>query len=138
MDNKVIGARLRKLRKKLGYTGGVLGRKVGVSQAQISRFENGIQGLRSAVLIRVAKALGVRPVYFFLDEKDTGRERIAERLASYGVAPSKRLVSALAVPSFRRWVERAAKLYEQDPKRFKAAKGAFKEPDRACCPNSPF
>ena len=125
MDNVAIGTKLHRLRKKLGYTTTSLAKKVGVSQAQISRLENGKQGFRSATLTRISKALGVKPVYFFLDEKDTGEARIAERLASYGISPSKRLVEALSRPGFRKWVERAAGLFEQDRAKFQAAAKAF-------------
>lgn len=125
MDNVAIGAKLHKLRKKLGYTTTSLAKKVGVSQAQISRLENGKQGFRSATLTRISKSLGVKPVFFFLEESDTGEARIAERLASYGVTPSKRLVEALSRPGFRKWVERAADAFEGDRARFQAAAKAF-------------
>ena len=125
MDNVAIGTKLHRLRKKLGYTTTTLAKRVKVSQAQISRLENGKQGFRSATLTRISKALGVKPVYFFLEEKDTGEARIAERLASYGVTPSRRLVEALATPGFRKWAERAAKLFDENRTRFKTAAKAF-------------
>ena len=125
MDNKAIGAKLKKLRKEQGYTTTSLAKKLGISQAQISRLENGVQGFRSATLTKLAKALKVEPLYFFLEEKDKGEARIADRLASYGVTPSKRLLAALSRAQFRSVVERAARLQEQDPAAFKAAAKAF-------------
>ena len=59
--NRKIGARVLQLAKARGATTITLAQAVGVSQAQISRLENGLQGFRSAMLFKIALALGVRP-----------------------------------------------------------------------------
>ena len=67
-----LGARVRSIRKTRGYTTTTLAQALGISQAQVSRLENGVQGLRSAVLLRLAKVLKVSPVVFFIDKKEAG------------------------------------------------------------------
>jgi len=62
---KEIGATVRAIRSELGMTTTVLGQKIGVSQAQISRLENGYQGFRSETLGKMAVALKV-PVFRFM------------------------------------------------------------------------
>ena len=58
MKPKDIGAivRARRIELKLSTTG--LAKKVKISQAQISRLENGKQGFRSSTLAKIADALG--------------------------------------------------------------------------------
>lgn len=58
-DARIIGEAFRIERERQGLTTTELARKVGISQAQISRLENGKQGFRSPTLERVARALGV-------------------------------------------------------------------------------
>ena len=70
MKAKEIGATVRATRKDLGITTTQLGKKVGISQAQISRLENGQQGLRSSTLVRIAKALKVPPFRLFMTDKE--------------------------------------------------------------------
>lgn len=65
--NRRLAARLRHLRKARGFTTTTLAKAVGLSQAQISRIETGAQGIRSAVLLRLAKALRVSAEVFFMD-----------------------------------------------------------------------
>lgn len=50
--------------------------KIGVSQAQISRLENGERGFRSDVIGRMAKALK-RPAFFFFMTSE--EQKIAKR-----------------------------------------------------------
>jgi len=57
--NKVIGARVRYERQDREWTTTKLAEKVGVSQAQISRLENGLQGFRSIILYRLAWAFSM-------------------------------------------------------------------------------
>ncbi len=47
-----------------------LAANVGISQAQISRLENGQQGFRSGTLVKLAKALKVPPFRLFMSEKE--------------------------------------------------------------------
>ena len=41
-----------------------------MSQAQISRLENGQQGFRSGALVKIAKALKVPPFRLFMTDKE--------------------------------------------------------------------
>ncbi len=59
--NRKIGGTVRELAKARGATTITLAAAIGVSQAQISRLENGLQGFRSATLFKIAMALGVKP-----------------------------------------------------------------------------
>lgn len=70
MKAKEIGATVRARRHELGMTSTQLGKKVGISQAQISRLENGQQGFRSGTLVKIAKALEVPPFRLFMTEKE--------------------------------------------------------------------
>jgi len=59
---EAIGRKVHVLREARGLTTTVLARQVGISQAQVSRLENGQQGFRSDMLLELALALGVAPV----------------------------------------------------------------------------
>jgi len=78
VKSKEIGANVRSIRTDLGMTTTELGRKVGVSQAQISRLENGQQGFRSATLVKIAKALKVPPFRLFMTENDWAKWKRAK------------------------------------------------------------
>ncbi len=69
MTNRDIGARVSALRQERRMTTTDLARRVGISQAQISRLENGLQGFRSTTLFRIAKALGKPPFYFMMNDR---------------------------------------------------------------------
>ncbi len=58
VDPKQIGLLVSSLREKQDITTTVLADRVGISQAQISRLENGLQGFRSSTLAKIANALG--------------------------------------------------------------------------------
>jgi transcriptional regulator with XRE-family HTH domain len=73
---KMIGDRIIKLRGQKDMTTTHLAKRVGVSQAQISRLEHGKQGFRSSTLVKIAEALGVKPAYFWIED-----EAAAKRLA---------------------------------------------------------
>lgn len=124
MDNKEIGRKVSRLRDKLGMTTTVLAKRVGISQAQISRLENGKQGFRSNTLNRIAKALGVKPIYFFIEE--TGEGEAAEGAPVYGLAAGGQLVEALKSPEFVRVAERVAAAYFEHREAFKAIELAVK------------
>ena len=124
MDSKAIGRKVNELRGKLGMTTTELAKRVGISQAQISRLENGKQGFRSNTLGRIAEALGVKPIYFFIEE--TGEGEAAESAPVYGLAAGGRLVEALKSPEFVRVAERVAAAYFRQKEAFKAIELAVK------------
>jgi transcriptional regulator with XRE-family HTH domain len=72
MTNREVGLRLTRLREAHGLTTVTLGRKVGLSQAQISRLENGKQGFRLATLVRLADALGVPGFLMLMTDEEWG------------------------------------------------------------------
>ena len=61
MDSRLIGLKMGQLREKKGLTTTHLAKMVGISQAQISRLENGLQGFRSDTLLAIGMALNVSP-----------------------------------------------------------------------------
>ena len=67
---KDIGATVRMLRTKLGISMTALAKKVGISQPQVCRLENGQQGFHSGTLVKFAKALKVPPFRLFMTEKE--------------------------------------------------------------------
>ena len=73
MEHKAVGRRARALRKKAGLTLVELAGKAGISQGQLSRLENGQQSFRSAILLRLADGMGVRPVEFFIASSSSRR-----------------------------------------------------------------
>jgi len=117
MDNAAIGLKMAALRDKKGLTTTQLGKLVGISQAQISRLENGKQGFRSATLTKISKALGVKPIYFFLEDMPE-TARVREDAAPYGIPPDSKLAVALRDQAFRRAANRAATIYLTDPQAF--------------------
>ncbi len=124
MDNKAIGRKINELRGKLGMTTTELAKRVGISQAQISRLENGKQGFRSNTLSRIAKALGVKPIYFFIEE--TGESKAADGAPVYGLAAGGELVEALRSAEFVRVAEKVAVAYFERKDAFKAIELAVK------------
>jgi transcriptional regulator with XRE-family HTH domain len=111
MDKKVIGAKIRALRARQGLTTVTLADKVRMSQAQVSRLENGLQGFRSATLLRFCKVLKVPPVYFFVDGEDVSSRKVAEELQAAGLTPTRALRRALADPAFLRFAEKCARAH---------------------------
>jgi transcriptional regulator with XRE-family HTH domain len=70
---KDIGATVRAIRTELGMTTIKLAAKVGISQAQVSRLENGQQGFRSRTLVKIAKALKVPPFRLLMTDAEWGK-----------------------------------------------------------------
>ena len=70
MKPKDIGITVKELRTEKGLTTTDLAKKVGISQAQISRLENGQQGFRSGTLVKIAKSLKVPPFRFFMTDDE--------------------------------------------------------------------
>lgn len=116
MDQKAIGRKIRELRSKMGLTTVTLAKKVRLSQAQVSRLENGLQGFRSATLIKFAKVLGVPPIYFFVEGEETSTNKVAEELETYGLTPSKVLRKALSNAAFLKFAESCARSFKAHKK----------------------
>jgi transcriptional regulator with XRE-family HTH domain len=126
MDQKVIGEKVRQLRTKMGLTTITLAKKVRLSQAQVSRLENGLQGFRSATLNKFARALGVPPIYFFVKGEDTSTSKVAEELEDYGLTPSRTLRKALANAAFLRFCEKCARAFNAHKKNLVRMEAAVK------------
>ncbi|MHC4253424.1 MAG: helix-turn-helix domain-containing protein [Planctomycetota bacterium] len=124
MDSAAIGRKIGRLREKMGMTTTELATRVGISQAQISRLENGKQGFRSNTLLRISEALDVKPVYFFLEDEPT--ERADEQVPVYGLAAGGELVKALRSPEFVRLAEDIAGAFFHRKDAFAAIKLATK------------
>ena len=73
MKPNQIGDIVRARRAELDMTTTVLATKVGISQAQISRLENGQQGFRSGTLVKIAKVLKVPPFRLFMTDAEWKR-----------------------------------------------------------------
>jgi transcriptional regulator with XRE-family HTH domain len=58
---EALGRAMRSLRLQSGLRQGQMARKLRMTQGQASRLESGQQGVRLCVLLRVARALGLRP-----------------------------------------------------------------------------
>ncbi len=70
MTPKDIGKTVRAIRTDKGLTTTKLANMVKISQAQISRLENGQQGFRSPTLVKIAKALKIPPFRLFMTDKE--------------------------------------------------------------------
>jgi transcriptional regulator with XRE-family HTH domain len=73
MKPKDIGSIVKTRRAELDMTTTVLAKKVKISQAQISRLENGQQGFRSGTLVKIAEALKVPPFRLFMTNAEWAR-----------------------------------------------------------------
>jgi transcriptional regulator with XRE-family HTH domain len=111
INNKAIGEKVRQLRARMGLTTVTLARKVGMSQAQVSRLENGLQGFRSATLIKFCRILGVDPVYVFVGDDAASVGKVTRELKRRGLQPTRTLQKALANAAFLRFAERCAKAF---------------------------
>lgn len=56
----MLGANVRRLRERLGWTQAQLAARVGCTRANLSRIEGGHNDPRHATLVRLADVLGVR------------------------------------------------------------------------------
>jgi transcriptional regulator with XRE-family HTH domain len=68
--NRVIGERIRKIRKKHGLSQKELGKLIGLSQGQLYRYETGINQVSAADIYIIAKVIGANIDDFFLFEAD--------------------------------------------------------------------
>ena len=70
VSNTDMGFRMARLREAQGHTTVTFGRLAGISQAQVSRLENGRQGFRSSTLLKIASSLGVPPFYLLMTDEE--------------------------------------------------------------------
>ena len=103
MNNRSIGLKITRLREAQGLTTSQLAERVGISQAQISRLENGKQGFRTSTLGRIATALSVKPSFLVQEDGED----------SVGLSP--RLAKAFGHAEFAAFAERAAAAYLEQP-----------------------
>lgn len=68
--DKLIGQRIQKRRKELGYTAEKLSEYVDISQPQFSRYERGTNKINLAHLVAIATFLKTPISYFFADCMD--------------------------------------------------------------------
>ncbi len=127
MDQKAIGKKIRALRARMGLTTVTLAKKVRLSQAQVSRLENGLQGFRSATLLKFSKVLGVPPVYFFVEGEETSVTKVAAELEAVGLTASKNLRKALGSPAFLKFAEHCAKAFKAHRRNLVAMEKAIKK-----------
>jgi len=114
-----IGKKMLELRAKLGITTTELAVKLNMSQAQISRLENGHQGFRGKTLEKISAALGVKPVYFYTDDKKTIEKAVRETSESiYGSGLSEEIRNLMDFPRFKNFLSKSARMFLKDPKRF--------------------
>lgn len=59
--DKIIGARLRKLRTEIGMSQKSLAEAINVTTQQVQKYERGISRLAAARLLDIAQAMGVTP-----------------------------------------------------------------------------
>jgi len=64
-DQREIGKTVKAAREAAGFSMTSFAKKVGMSQAQISRLEDGQQGFRTKTMQKIAKALGIPIVIYF-------------------------------------------------------------------------
>lgn len=65
--NELVGKRIQKKRKELGYTGGHIADKLGISQQQFSRYERGLNKIDLSYLVTLAVYLRT-PIYWFFED----------------------------------------------------------------------
>ncbi len=65
--NALVGKRIQKKRKELGYTGMQIAEKIGVSQQQFSRYERGMNKIDLSYLVTLAVHLNT-PIYWFFED----------------------------------------------------------------------
>jgi transcriptional regulator with XRE-family HTH domain len=117
-----IGRKICELRKRRGWKAAEFGKLIGLSQGQISRLETGKQGLRSKTLLRIAEALDVSPVYFFMEDEEEGRP---ESSPVYGLLAGNHLLQALRSPEFVQVAEKLANVFLHRGDAFPAIRTVF-------------
>jgi transcriptional regulator with XRE-family HTH domain len=116
VDKAVIGARMRQQREKLGLSAAALAQRIGTSKAQVSRLETGKQGFRSDMLLKVAEALNVDPVFFMVDQSKV------DALNAHALV-SRRVIDAMRSPEYTHAAECLAALHRKKHSTFQLLAG---------------
>ena len=79
--DRSLGGRLRDKRTSSGLSQLQLAEKLGIDPKDVDLYETGAKRISADRLLRIAKALGVRPVYFFgfSEDRTLGKDEPAER-----------------------------------------------------------
>jgi transcriptional regulator with XRE-family HTH domain len=117
MDSTTMGRKIRRLREELGVSSSELARRARVSQSQVSRLEHGKHHFRMSTLERIAEALGVHPVYFYM-EPDAGKTSLPESV--YGLIAEPELRKALSSPVFVKAAKKLADAFLHRRRAFSA------------------
>jgi len=117
--NAEIGERVRTIREAKGITTTELAQMVGMSQAQISRLENGKQGYRSATLCKIADALHTKVPFLVSGRRgQTASELVAEEAGRYGPAMPKEVLDALHSKKYEEFLMKSVKIFMDDETTF--------------------
>jgi len=116
--NSGIGNRMRAIREEKGLISTDLAQMVGMSQAQISRLENGKQGFRSATLHKIADALKVKAVFLINGEQKASPASMVRDVSFYGPGMPKEVVEALSSAKYEAFLMKSVKIYMTDEATF--------------------
>jgi transcriptional regulator with XRE-family HTH domain len=72
VSNQVVkpGAIVKEFRLDRGWNGAELARRAKMSPSQISKIEKGQENLKYPTLVKIAKALGIKPCVFLMVHED--------------------------------------------------------------------
>lgn len=116
--NLNIANRVRAARAKLGLTTTDLAETIGMSQAQISRLENGMQGFRSGTLHKIADALHVSARFLVAGDHKTSPASVIKEPEFYGPGMPKEVVTALQSEGYRKFLMKSVKIFKNDDAAF--------------------
>jgi len=118
---KRIGSKVKRLRAMKGLTQEDLARRLGVTKTQVHRYESGKQAFRTAVVTKIADALGVEPSGLWTETPPDGDD------AALSFRAPGKLGDALEHEGFRNVMKRAAALYLHRRGAFESVVKAIRE-----------
>ena len=116
--NSGIGNRMRTIRETKGLTSTDLAGMTGMSQAQISRLENGKQGFRSATLHKIADALKVKAVFLINGEQKASLASMVRDTSFYGPGMPSEAIEALNSEKYKAFLMKSVKIFINDEATF--------------------
>lgn len=88
--NKIIGERIREIRKKRNISQAKLADRIGITFQQIQKYEKGTNNISVPRLLAISDALGVNPLFFLgclpEQQKDMRSEAIGKAFSLVGQA----------------------------------------------------